>query len=188
MKNYYLNNLKYIKDNQKALIKDAELCNDRFKFNFKDQISTTWYYRYYNFASLSVGTNYYYVFKQLQKIIRKFVKHNKPLWYQCWLNFDYQDKVLNWHNHIECDYHGYISIRPHNTETQFENYTIKNKVGNIYIGDPYLKHRVNVIKPFNTPRITLGFDIVSEKSIKYLYKKYGKIDINTAYIPIYETN
>ena len=167
MKNYYLKNFKYIKDNQKALIKDAALCNDRFKFNFKDQISTTWYYRYYNFASLSVGTNYYYVFKQLQKIIRKFVKHNKPLW---------------------CDYHGYISIRPHNTETEFENYTVKNKVGNIYIGDPYLKHRVNVIKPFSTPRITLGFDIISEKSIKSLYKKYGKIDINTAYIPIYETN
>jgi hypothetical protein len=70
------------------------------------------------------------------------------------------------------------------SETEFEDYKIKNKIGNIYIGPPYKKHRVNILKPFNGQRITIAFDVISENEIDTVYKKHGKLDINTGYIPI----
>ena len=68
------------------------------------------------------------------------------------------DEVLKWHNH-EWDYHGYISVRPHNTVTVFEDREIKNEIGNVYIGPGNRYHEVKVIEEYDTPRITIGFDL-----------------------------
>jgi hypothetical protein len=94
----------------------------------------------------------------LKKIIRNYLQTEDPLWMQCWLNFHKQDEILDWHNH-EWPYHGYISVRPHNTTTVFKNFEIKNKIGNIYIGPGNLEHKVRIDKKFTTPRITIGFDV-----------------------------
>tara|TARA_Y100000004_G_C8925102_1_gene417250 strand:+ start:774 stop:1343 length:570 start_codon:yes stop_codon:yes gene_type:complete len=183
--------LNYIKKYQKNFIKDAEIAHERFIFNYSKEYgakSSTLFYRYYNITCLTVGSKYYFnLFKKLQKIIRKYAGHNKPLWYQSWLNFHNQDEVLNWHNHPDCSFHGYISIRPQQTETQFENYTIQNEVGNIYIGKAGLMHKVNVLQNYKEPRITIAFDVISEKDYNKIKIKNGNIDINTGYIPIYET-
>ena len=69
--------------------------------------------------------------------------------------------MLNWHSH-QWDYHGYISIDPKKTRTVFSDYEIKNEVGNIYIGPGDREHKVIVDENFDTPRITLGFDVSLE--------------------------
>jgi hypothetical protein len=188
MKEYYIKNLSYIEKNKDHFIEYANLAHERFKVaygNVFNQKSSTWFYRYYNITCLTFGSVLYFkMFEDLQKVIRKFSKTKKPLWYQSWLNFHKPDEVLDWHDHKECLFHGYISIDPKNSETEFEDYKIKNEVGNVYIGSPYKKHRVNVLKPFNGHRITIAFDVVSEKEIDIIYKKHGKIDINTGFIPI----
>jgi hypothetical protein len=188
MKEYYIKNLPYVLKNKKHFIEHANLAHERFKFaygNVFNQSSSTWFYRYYNITCLTFGSILYYeMFKDLQKIIRKFSKTKKPLWYQSWLNFHKQDEVLDWHDHGDCLFHGYISIDPKDSETEFENYKIKNEIGNVYIGPPYKKHRVNLLKPFTGTRITIAFDVLSEKEIDITYKKHGKFDVNTGFIPI----
>ena len=75
-------------------------------------------------------------------------------------------QVLDWHGH-DWPYHGYISVDPKKTDTVFETYRIKNELGNIYIGPGHRMHKVEVIHPFDTPRITLGFDITDEPDFPF---------------------
>jgi len=105
------------------------------------------------------------------------------------------EKVLDWHSH-KFPFSGYISIDPHKTRTVFENrnsiegaqkmlreefgdspvidemnseiveFEIKNEIGNIYIGPGHIQHKVFIDEDFDTPRITLGFDVVDEKIMK----------------------
>ena len=184
-KDYTVFNLPYIKNNIKHFKKYADLAYERFKFNY-GEISPTSAYRYYNCMCLLAGSKHYYkMFKDIFKHIRKFSKTKKPLWFQCWLNIHKKDEVLKWHTHYDSLYHGYISIDPKNTETVFENYIIKNKIGNVYIGPSYRYHKVVCKNDYKGERITLGFDVMDEKTIKKLYKKYGEVDINTSFLPIY---
>ena len=183
--NYMLVNLPYIKKNMKHFKKYADLAYERFKFSYGGKSSTA-FYKYYNSMSLLVGSLYYYkMFKDVFKIIRKYSNSKKPLWFQCWLNIHEKDEVLKWHTHYDSLYHGYISIDPKNTETVFEKFVLKNKIGNVYIGPSYNYHKVVCKKPFKGKRITIGFDVIDEKIIKKLYKKYGEVDINTSFLPIY---
>jgi len=185
---YLIKNLSYIKNNQKEFIKTSELAHKRFVFTYGkpfNEMSTTWFYRYYNLTTLTVGCPLYYkFFKDLQKIIRKFSKHKKPLWYQCWLNFHEQHEVLDWHFHKDSLFHGYVSIDPKHTETTFKKYTIKNEVGKLYLGYSYQHHKVKILTPFQGKRITVAFDIVDEEILQKLYKKVGTIDINAGFIPV----
>ena len=68
------------------------------------------------------------------------------------------DNVLGWHNH-DWDYHGYISIDPKNTVTEFRNYKIENKTGQIYFGPGQREHRVVCLDEFSDKRLTIGFDV-----------------------------
>ena len=184
-KEYMLVNLPYIKNNKKHFKKYANLAYERFKFSYGDQSSTA-FYRYYNCISLLVGSTYYYkMFQDLFKIIRKYSKSKKSLWVQCWLNFHKENSLLKWHSHPDALFHGYISIDPKNTETVFKKYTIKNKIGNVYIGPSLNEHKVISKKSYTDDRITIGFDVIDEKTIKKLYKKYGEVDINTSFLPVY---
>ena len=184
-KQYMLVNLPYIKNNIIHFKKYANLAHERFKFCYGDKSSTA-FYRYYNCMSLLVGSLHYYkMFKDVFKIIRKYSNSKKPLWFQCWLNFHKEKNLLKWHNHPDALFHGYISIDPKNTETVFKNYTIKNKIGNVYIGPSLNDHKVISKKTYDNTRITIGFDVIDEKTIKTLYKKYGEVDINTSFLPVY---
>ena len=65
------------------------------------------------------------------------------------------------------------------------SYIIKNKIGNVYIGPSASYHKVVCKKKFKDKRITIAFDVVDEKSIKETYNKYGEVNINSGFIPIY---
>jgi len=121
----------------------------------------TWQYDKYNIFSLTSGSILFYkLFSELRDIIRSEVSSDY-IWIQSWLNFHTRDNVLDWHNH-SWDYHGYISIDPKSTTTQFEDYTIENKIGQIYFGPGNRMHRVNVLQPFEGHRITIGYDVTTD--------------------------
>lgn len=186
MGEYLLKNLSYIKDNQEEFIKGANLAHERFVFNYGktfNQMSSTWFYRYYNLSTLTVGSPLYHkFFIDLQKIIREYSNTDIPLWYQCWLNFHDESEVLKRHNHPDCLFHGYVSIDPQDTETAFDDYTITNEVGNLYIGQAGLMHQVNVLTPFNGKRITIAFDVVDEQHFNR--NATNDVDVNTGFIPV----
>ncbi len=184
-KKHMLTNLSYVKKNLKHFKEYAYLAHERFDFVYKEKTPTECY-RYYNFINLLTGSNQYYkMFKDIFKIIRKYSNTKKPLWMQCWLNIHDENQLLKWHTHYDSLFHGYISIDPKNTETVFENYTIKNKIGNVYIGPSYRHHKVVNKKPYKDKRITIGFDVIDEKIIKKVYAKHGKIDFNLSFLPVY---
>ena len=124
-------------------------------------IDSTWSYDKYNVFGLTSPTQVYYdLFNELRGFVYDYTKP-KQLWMQAWVNYHMPDQVLQWHNH-EWPIHGYISIRPHKTKTVFEGYEIDNEVGNVYIGPGNTYHRVEVLEDYNTPRITLGFDLLTD--------------------------
>ena len=192
--NYFLTNLSYIKKNINHFKEHADLAFKRFEFSYGKK-SPTAFYKYYNCVSLLVGSPLYYrMFKDVFKIVRKYSKTKKPLWIQCWLNYHYEKDLIkkkdlnliyNWHCHPYALFHGYIAIEPQDTKTVFENYTIENKIGNVYIGLSENKHKVISNSPYSKGRITIAFDVVDEKKIKNMYNQYRDIDINSSFIPIY---
>ena len=124
-------------------------------------IDSTWSYDKYNvFGLTSPSPVYYDLFNELRGFVYDYTKP-KQLWMQAWVNYHMPDQVLQWHNH-EWPIHGYISIRPHKTKTVFEGYEIDNEVGNVYIGPGNTYHRVEVLEDYDTPRITLGFDLLTD--------------------------
>jgi hypothetical protein len=151
---YKIYKSKTIIENQNQIISDLEYVKNKNFFS-----DYTWDYAKYNIFTLnpnSVMLNK--IFLELKFIIRDYLQTDEPLWVQSWLNFHYENEVLQRHSH-EWPYHGYISIEPNNTTTVFDNFEIKNEIGNIYIGQGNLYHSVRVDKSFKEPRITLGFDI-----------------------------
>ena len=60
-----------------------------------------------------------------------------------------------------------MSIRPHYTTTTFGDYEVKNEIGNIYIGPGHRDHKVIVNKEWkdDMPRLTLGYDIITDVNI-----------------------
>ena len=124
-------------------------------------IDSTWSYDKYNVFGLTSPTQVYYdLFNELRGFVYDYTK-SKQLWMQSWVNYHMPDQVLQWHNHT-WPIHGYISIRPHKTKTVFEGYEIDNEVGNVYIGPGNRYHRVEVLEDYDTPRITLGFDLLTK--------------------------
>ena len=118
----------------------------------------------------------YNLFKELKTFVRRYLtaehrlKEDDPLWLQSWVNIQTQDKVLPWHEH-EWDHHGYMSIVPKNTTTEFERYSIENKVGQLYMAPclyddgEYRSHKVTVNKPYKADRITNAFDVISNPEL-----------------------
>lgn len=153
---YKLFQSNYIVDHQQAFIDQCQ----EIKLSFNGEDTTASYYKYNLFAITSGSIYFYNLFKELRNTIRQEIP-NKPLWFQAWVNMHTQDKVLDWHDHA-WDYHGYISIDPKDTTTEFKEYTIINKAGQIYFGPGRRLHRVNVLTPYNGDRITIGYDITTE--------------------------
>lgn len=143
----------YIAENQAEFISQSK--HVRQLLNEED---TTWSYYKYNLFSITAGSiQFYNLFKELRDIIRIEIP-DKPIWFQAWVNLHTEDNVLDWHTHA-WDYHGYISIDPKDSTTEFEGYNIKNKVGQIYFGPGNRNHRVTIHTPYAGERITIGYDI-----------------------------
>ena len=188
MINYKVIKIKHIKDFKNDYIEDAEIAYKRFDFNYKKfltSINSTRFYRYYNFFSLTVGSVLYAeLFEKLKKQIRKLYPFKKNLWFESWINYQKQDEVLDWHDHPDCLFHGYLCIDPKKTETVFKTFKIDNEPGLLYIGPGNFKHKVNVLKPYNGYRITIAFNVIDHSTYCNMEDKYGNIDLNTGYIPI----
>jgi hypothetical protein len=94
------------------------------------------------------------------------------------LLFFYQYKK-NYLQLYAAPYHGYISIEPQDTTTEFCDWEVKNESGNIYFGRGNVRHRVVNNSFYTGKRITIGYDVIPESSFEYLYptKQYGNIPI-----------
>jgi len=158
---YIVHKSQTIIDNQESMIGDLRIAHEYFKQHFPIISKKAVYSQspWYNiFITTSPSPTFYKLYKELNKVVRDYVGHDRPLWMQSWLNFHMPNEVLGWHNHFwSC--HGYMSIDPKKTKTVFKKYEIINEVGNIYMGPGERHHKVEVLEDFDTPRITLGFDI-----------------------------
>ena len=149
---YKIYQSKYIVEHQSEIIEQC--C--KVKQNYNGDMTLDYFK--YNIFSLTAG---YYSFYEIYKELILLVKSklgNKRMWMQAWLNYHNHDQVLGWHNH-DWDYHGYISIDPKNTITEFRDYKIENKVGQIYFGLGQREHRVVCLDEFSDTRLTIGFDV-----------------------------
>ena len=181
--NYELHHVNLISDNHKDFVEECYRAKDRFDIFYPNK-SSTWTYDSYNVFSLTSGSELFYkLFKEIQNIVREHVKTEEPLWLQSWLNFHQKEEVLNWHDHKCCIAHGYVSIEPHNTKTVFENFEVDNEVGKLYIGQPNMLHKVEVIEDFDSPRITIAFDVLNLDNYKELRDMFSN-NINLGHIPI----
>ncbi len=77
-----------------------------------------------------------------------------------------KENVLKSHGH-HLNIHGYISIDPKETTTVFSWFTIKNKIGNIYLGPAGAgyDHRVINDNEWDGRRITIGFDCMFSENV-----------------------
>ncbi len=163
---FKLHKSQLIVDNQLEMIEHIHQSHKIHQDYFKGKDST-WSYREYNFFALSSPSLLFNkLFFELKDVINDYVPYEFK-WMQSWVNYHYPNQVLNWHNHF-WDYHGYICIDPKNTRTVFKEYEIKNEIGNIYIGPGEREHTVIVDEDYDSPRITIGFDIQIYKNEKIL--------------------
>jgi len=159
---------KVVTDNYDYLVKFCEQLHKRHQYLMPGE-SSSWTYSKYNFFTL-MGSDVivWKLLKELKIMIVDYLnKHNEStesIWIESWLNYHTPQQLLKdlpWHNHHEVKLHGYISIRPHNTKTIFfeSSKVIDNKVGTVMIGPGANYHKVEIVEPFDTPRITIAFDI-----------------------------
>jgi hypothetical protein len=150
-------------DNHQQFI---DLCNylgQELKKEFHEYPDITWLYDKYSiFSYASSSILFYDLYKDLNKYIREYVGDDRRIWLQAWLNFlsyDEVESVLHAHGH-EWDIHGYISIDPKETSTQFTHFSVKNKIGNIYMGPCGVNYNHKVINDnkWDGNRITIGYD------------------------------
>lgn len=166
MKDYSLVKSKVIVENHENFVEECRYLKDKFSRKFEGQDPTFSYREYNVFAATAPSPIWWDLFKDVHKVIRHRLPHAHRLWMQSWLNFQKHDEVLNWHSH-SWPYHGYICIEPQETTTVFEEYEIKNEVGNIYFGSGFRPHKVRNDTQFEGIRITLGFDVCLSLSRPY---------------------
>ena len=181
---YNLYHSMLVKQHQQEFISDSHKAHERYKTVFKDNnLDCTLGYKFYNIFSLTVGSPLFYLlYRQISLAVRSIVNDTDPLWMQCWLNYHKSNEVLNWHGHYGCILHGYISIDPKNTTTEFKKFSIKNEVGLMYIGSPSTQHRVVVNEDYSDTRLTLAFD-VADLSLN-MQSKDQRVRHNLSFIPV----
>jgi hypothetical protein len=159
MTEHKLFQIDFVKNNQQLYINQCEELHKAIIRTYGD-IDTTkayWQYNLFNVSCSSIA--FYRLWKELNIKIREYVGDNRPLWMTGWLNVHTQDQVLDWHNHKLSICHGYVGIDTKNTVTEFKDYAIENKVGQLYIGPSEQFHRVVVKEPYLGNRITIAFDV-----------------------------
>ena len=176
MKNYKLYQSLLIKDNHQNFVSQCKQLNNNLKTYFKI-LDTTWEHDKYNVFSLTSSSIIFYkLYKELNYYIREYLGSNEPLWFTSWLNYHEDnsvDKSLKMHGHNALC-HGYISIDPHHTTTEFNNgLKIKNKIGQIYMGpgngfdsnNIEWNHKVVINSLSSLPRITIAFDVTNRQDL-----------------------
>jgi len=169
MNDYVIYQSSYIQENVVPIIDHIQQAHESFERIFPGRDST-WTYNKYNIFTLAAPSTYFfYIYKELRNLIVKHLGTDNEIWLQAWINYmDYnQIDRLDWHNH-DFNYHGYICIDPKNTTTDFTEYKIENKIGQIYFGPGYRKHKVIANENYEGTRITIGFDLVINPSSKYV--------------------
>jgi len=164
MDKFILQKSEVITQNKESMIEDIRKAHAFFCDRFRvPDTESTWMYGWYNAFSITApSSEFYELYKELCTMIRNFINTDEQLWFTCWINWHMPDEVLDWHDHVS-EWHGFISIEPHKTETIWrDGFKVDNEVGNIFIGTGQLDHKVVVLENFDTPRITLGFDIVKD--------------------------
>jgi len=134
--------------------------------NHKDKEGKTFISGISNFFAFTAPSPLFYdLYIELRDAIRDYVGDSRRLYMDAWVNYLPYDteSILCWHNHA-FTYHGYISLDPKKTITDFEDWQITNQPGYIYIGPGSKKHRVILLEEHKNPRITIGFD-VEDKTI-----------------------
>ncbi len=131
----------------------------------------------YNLVNLSTPLpEYYNLWSQVFVHIKNYYKdlnHTGPLWMHSWLNVHRAEDLngvkesLNWHRHSYCNHHGFVHISDKETDTIFKNGTvIKNKQGQMYMGDARLEHRV-LACGFKGIRASIGIDLLDAPQPKH---------------------
>lgn len=185
-KDYTLFQSEYIAANQAAIVADLELSFKLFHQMFESipNADSTWSYDRYNIFALTAPSSVMYeVYKEMRNVIRNQLGDTRPLWFEAWINFHRPDQVLDWHTH-NYDYHGYISIDPKKTNTVFENYSIENKIGQIYFGPGHRYHKVEALELFEGHRITIGFDVHCLPEHKLILEYIEKPFRNLSLMPL----
>ena len=161
MSEYYIHQSQYIIENKTQIFDHLDTAHGVFKKIFSENNDSTRSYNLYNvFALTAPSTIFYNIYKELGTFVRSKIGDDRPLWIQAWLNYHRPDECLTRHGH-EFDWHGYISIDPKSTQTIFDNWTIDNKPGQIYLGPGHAEHEVKVLEPYEGYRTTIGFDVHS---------------------------
>ena len=173
--NYQLYQLPLLEVYHQQLLHDTDTVYQRFIKEFGDK-SSTFSYGSYNVFALAHGiVTYHTLCKNIQTIIKQYMQTDEPLWFRAWLNYHTPDQLLDWHNHDNCVAHGFVSIDPKQSITEFKEYnvkdsigySIKNSIGKLYIGPGSNYHRVVNNTTFTTPRITIAFDVYNYNNIRH---------------------
>lgn len=129
-----------------------------------DHVNKPCYMKYNIWSIVGASDLWWKFYSDICSSVRQYCGHDRPLWMRAWLNVHQYDEVLDWHDHRGILYHGYASIDPKDSYTEFDNYRIDNTCGKIYIGPGEYRHRV-VCKPFAGYRYTLAFDIIHSSRV-----------------------
>lgn len=178
LEKYKLYESQVIKNNYEMFINHTDTVYHKLTQELQTD-DTTWSYNKYNIFSITATSHLYYdLFKELSFIIKDYIGQDLRIWIESWLNYHTYEKLnsLSWHSH---DYliHGYICIDPKNSVTEFKDFKIQNKIGQIYIGlgGPGMDHNVNALEPYDGYRSTIAFDCVIDAN---------KVTNNTSFFPL----
>ena len=158
----------YIVNNHAEFVDRCDKLHTVLKNQFPKAKNTTWiYYNYNIFICLAGDVFFYNLYKELTTHLRHCIGDSRPAWFSVWLNYLTHDQIgdaLGFHDHPH-DLHGFISIDPKDTITEFVGFEIDNQIGNIYIGPGGLdfSHKVVNRSEWEGNRITLGFDVSFEQ-------------------------
>lgn len=179
--NYKIWRSSEIVKNKDEFIRQVESSRNSLNAIFP-KIDSTWGYNVYNIFSISAGYEMFYnLYKDLQFIVRDYMQTDEPLWMQSWVNYQYENDLLDWHAHFDWACHGYISIDPKDSITMFEGFEIKNEVGNIYIGPSNVQHKVYSTGQYHGHRITCGYDIGKRDVLLNMQERNS---VNISFMPI----
>jgi hypothetical protein len=170
MKDYQIYTLDSAGINQQELIEYVQLSKQKFNHLYRGFEHATKFYYLYNFYTIaSCNSNVYKLYCEVVRCIRHYFNlYEIPktnIWMQSWMNIHKQTEVLTSHSH-EYDFHGYISLSNHITDTVFtdgqngtELYRVANAPLQLYLGPGRRHHHVTVGDSFDDERITLGMDL-----------------------------
>lgn len=178
-KEYVLSQIDFVKNNQQLYVDQCTELHKALirKYGNIDTTKSYWQYNLFNVSCSSLA--FYRLWREINLKIREYVGDDRPLWMSGWLNFHQHNQILNWHNHKLSICHGYVSIDPKDTITEFENYIIDNLPGQLYLGPSEKMHRVVACRPFIGPRITIGFDVSDKQNEDHINSNFH------AFIPVF---